>query len=1683
MTATSENKGQHYDLIKSHIHPVFADMQLHRSEALRNASHKRERWMIKAPKKALNRISDANLKAWDTQNKTDRLLDRVKNAYAFAEPLLKAKLRELVDIEVDVKNTYLRLYVPQGTPWWVIHVAKGYSIRKVSLLDAALHNFSEDETFTDESAFLLKTDPYRDLYDLSPLDKKITIRQFQKLCRELDLGAQFKAHLESYLLNPEPVAQSYLRVRVQQSQQAALKAAAHMALVRHDITREAHRLIGELLRGRLDLKFHGQTMLLCDLGMMDLNLTGILIIQPAPYREEVSRKMLAWVPHDPDHPLKEYDSTIDFMNELTRQLRENKTSPATGVSYRQFFSQFVDHGQRGHFFADLEQRLTFIKWYPKEPGDSRPSWRETPVDNPRLQFSATPIREPLWRYRYHQQLNKILNDGRMIAVSTADADSNARWAWWENFKKIASDIFNVALLVVSPFVPVLGQLMMAYTAYQLASDVIEGIVDLAEGLWSEATDHLLGVVNDVIQFALIGVGGQLASEFALKLSPLVENMKAVPSADGKTRLWHPDLAPYNQPELAVPSESKPDAKGLHQHAGKTVLPLDDNHYAVKVNPRSGEHRIEHPTRKDAYSPRLRHNGQGAWSHEAETPENWQGPTLMRRLGHAVDGYSDSELEKIRSISGTSEDALRRMHVQNDPPPPLLADTLTRFKTLDEAKDVGRRIRTGQPLPPEAHWFDRTVPDMPGWPADKALKICEHNDLTGASRVYGNPHASDSQTLSIGIGDVMDNKLPERLVAFLDDADMQSLLGSEYPKEQRAQALRDRLAHIANSRTADIFDYQYRFKNRSHDAEATLLQQQYPPLPAPLAETLVEQASADEHKVMDEEQRIPLRLKNQAREIAFEVMTTRANEGLYEPELLTADTERLALNALKFHTDTYENLRIELRNGHPAGELRSSAGGTDAATVRVLVRDRQGRYAVFDGESKQLHGATDFYEALLWAMPEEKRAALGYRSGQGQMFRQWIRVKTDLPAERRTLLAEKPIRPVVPRQIELLVRGANQSREPQTVEDKVRNLYPHFTDAEVERFCRSLDATGDAHGKIDQLKTEYDRLQDILENWRQENLAGWDPAGPEAVPNSYITYERKGGRFLARQLLECFSRASDVFGERNRSLESGYALNLSTDGVPHNLQHWWNQMPEALKPYLEQITSLNLDGQIFSPKPEGLLKDFHHLRQFSARNCGLKALPESVGKMYRLEDLRLNNNPMPLTPATARQVSNLTHLQTLRLDNTPLDTVPYIGRMPRLRILSLRNTGIDSWPPGLFDKPRPREFYLSLGGNQIKYIPEVRPGSDDARLIARTLLYPDWMTASTRSAYERYRQSVGMHPYPVYSTAAADLLERWPVHTDTTTLDETPGVGAYRPEAWHDLASESESEGFFKVLQNLTQSADYLQGGDANDQLTERVWRMVEAADIDDALREKLFIMSTEPEGCEDAGAQLFNNMGIHVLESEARMFSRTPAELESKMVTLAKGKARLSKVGEIAQADIAKRGGNPDEVEVHLAYETGLAKRLELPWQSEAMKFQQVSGVNEETIEKAYAKILAEERGNGLVDQMLEQKFWRDYLEETHPGEMRANTDACLEKIDLLVELQTAQAQWVEAADLPYAERALRRQKVAEIAHKLSIPDDVVFTPQKMSEETIARLNADIGEQEKQLARRLTREAMERAGI
>ncbi|RBJ71384.1 hypothetical protein C3L29_035875, partial [Pseudomonas sp. MWU12-2534b] len=169
---------------------------------------------------------------------------------------------------------------------------------------------------------------------------------------------------------------------------------------------------------------------------------------------------------------------------------------------------------------------------------------------------------------------------------------------------------------------------LGYTMYQLLDSTFECLVDLAEGRKAEAGEQAIGVLENIVQFGAFAAGTAIGQTFRVKLSAFVQEMKPVQSADGRTRLCSPDLTPYHLPEQTLPAHSQADAQGLHAVGDKQLLKLDGQLFEVAKDPVTGEHRIRHPQRPEAYAPSLTHNSNGAWVCETENPRQWEGTLLM-----------------------------------------------------------------------------------------------------------------------------------------------------------------------------------------------------------------------------------------------------------------------------------------------------------------------------------------------------------------------------------------------------------------------------------------------------------------------------------------------------------------------------------------------------------------------------------------------------------------------------------------------------------------------------------------------------------------------------------------------------------------------------------------------------------------------------------------------------------------------------------------------------------------------------------------------------------------------------------------------------------------------------------------------------------------------------------------------
>lgn len=1680
----------HHAFIENALPHWLKTTSPHRLHALNDIARQGIRHYPHASAEQHQALKPAIAEHWQQQTAMDQRFQALTDVYAFAEPLLKNALKPYGDI--DVKTTYLRLYASATVAWWVHDFTRGEQSKTLSLLDAALANFAASDTFLDY-AFLSAEDPrgQRDVLTLrhTTTGAVLTADQFKHICRTLDLGARYQKSLRQALGFYDATVTRAVRLQMIATQKTALGTAAHLALINRDIDADAHGAVLDLIAGRVAL-LEGLPLECHTLSLMSTALTGILLLfVPQPTRPV--GKVLVYIPADPEHPLKQYPSPAAFLSHLTEKLRDKQR-------YQTFFSQFIDHARRGEFFAGLNTRLSRVRWHQTPHTDPRPSWRDTPITQPNLQFSLLAIRDDhvnrstlaaendLWNYQYRLKLNKIVNDALDIAVPTATADRHARWAWWDNLEKILGDIFNAALLVLTPFVPLLGEAMLAYSLYQITDEVFEGIVDWAQGRGAEAAEQVVAVADSVIQFALFGAASQLGHVARLKLSPFVEGLRPVVRPDGSKRLWHPDIAPYAVKNLDQP----PIVDGLHTHQGKQILALQGAHFEVQADAETGDTRIAHPDRANAYQPLVRFNGDGAFVHEAEQPRTWDSTTLMRRLGPRTAPFTDDQLLRMKRISGTDDGVLRNLYVRNQPTPPLLDATLNRYEAYQAATQTVDTIRSGAPLPldPTSAWFEQTITELPGWPGDKALEVFVRSDKTGNSHKYVNPDASPANTLQLSLAEVMSGELPARALAFLDEPSIRQLLGGDVPQALRVQTLRDQLADSVARQTGDIADYINQARQVSTDPHGRSLRERASPLDKPLADTLLAGTTPAERQTLD--QHVPLRLLNQASELSFAQHSVQAYAGFFSPWPITEGTERLVLNTLKHHSDGFGDLHVQIRDRQVSGALRCEAGPTDASRRRVLVRQNHVGYELFDQLGQRLHGPDTLYECLLRALSEAQQRELGYRPGQGAGLKHWLMETLEPLAERRRVLAEPPLRSTADVHTTTLLGGPVLGRLRDTREHLsqaharmvLENLFPTLDEARLDRFLNEI-GPGPQNQVLNRLVAQRYALQTELEQWKRL-------PSPFPKQSDMARDEKRRKNIIAQKLYRCWEDRLAKHLNDWGQLQSGASLDLSNLELPGRLP--------TLGDGFAHVTRLKLADCMLSDSQWPFLQAFPSLRALDLSANQLTRLPEAIADMRHLRDLNLGENQIQLLNGDLARLKNLKQLRNLNLSRNPLTQAPNVVKMPHLRRLFVNRTPIEQWPAGLFAHPREEGFLLELSQTRINHVPVFAPGSAEARTIAHARLDRNTLRNDQRLLYEQYREAAGLDPNRSYAPRgeSAHWLE---------------GIGQplreRRERLWDEVEREHGSQGMFEVIKALEtpQAFNTAQDRDAywnaQEDLRQRVWRLLGAAYNDTPLREKLFKMASFPGLCADGSAQIFNDMGIEVMASEAQRYSNSSLECEARLVTLARGSARLKQLNRIVGEDIAHRlkpvaegglgqrlrsqmingvSGEVDDVEIYLAYQTRLANRLDLPWLSEHMLYRDVARVEPAQIEQAYATVLGLGEGDGLVNQMLLEPYWEQYLHDHHPNTLEANARHFDEQCARLDELQEAQARLAQANGLPAEQKEALRVSLMGLADALAVPQPHVLTGQPMTDDRYNLLLNELGYREKQWMRELTHQALER---
>ncbi|MGZ0714445.1 NEL-type E3 ubiquitin ligase domain-containing protein [Pseudomonas palleroniana] len=1273
------------------IPPWFSQARLPRQQALADHPLVIPTWYIKATAAQKSALAASHAKYRAIFNQVDATLATIQDVQAFAEPLLKAAIKERFKLDIDVRNVYLaRKFAPAARDDFygffsfdrtrTSRLDEEY--RGVSLLEVALANFLPEEEHPARCADCEIITGWSDydgevIADFAAVNsqaKPIAPAAFATLCRSLDLGRLYQQHIKAILQPRGVIERQALAGQLQEHQRRQLALSTEIArqqfakkpdsdLVGAGISSAVYQMLKQVLAANAVPTLDSRPVTFANLQLLGVELVGPLLIGPSRIRAARVERLVVYLPDDPQQPLKEYANLYEFLADLGGRLKDTE--------YRRYFSRFVPVSEQGEFFRQLNALYQASRL--RQP----PDWR----------MGEATIKGDLWQHRYQASVDKILADARAVAVPTDDEDAKARAARVAGFKDAVVSVFNLASFVV----PGLGPIMLAVGAVQMCEEVYEGIEAYEQSETREMWAHVSSIALNV---AMLATGATVLPQ--VQMSGVVDALRPVIRADGKQKLWRADLSAYHQ-DLKLEGQANP--LGQYAVAGKHYLRLGDKVVEHAFDESTQRWRIQHPSDALAYQPPLVHNGAGAWRQVHEQPLAWDRLTLLRRMGPSVDGYSDAALLRAADISGVSDNSLRKMHLDNAAPPPELADTLRLFEAERGVQQVLAQLEGKQPIDERYLYAPALVCELPRWPVGRVLQVFENAELSGPSIQYGSQHLPSGSTakapIKISRADVLGGQLPARLLASLDEEDITRLLGGEPARVEaaRPEELRKQLAYFARTRQPALFESLYQGRG-AKDPDVQKLRRLTPGLSESAARSVLDHASAEELTRL-RTARAPLQLLEQSRWHARHGRISRALAGLHMDNLAATDSKRLALHALGQLPGWPNDLRLEIRDGSIEGRLIAGVGDK-AATQRKYLVKKGPSYQAFNERGETLNSVSrdndNFYPSLMHALPDAARQALGIAdvARSAELRQAIIEYALAHPADAVQVLDKRLPRLRPPQRISRMrvgypASGRGEGQVPALL-SRVREIYPELTERQANGFVLEQLRAGKTNAQIlsllDARLSEWQRLEAALDQW----------------------VATRGGNRRSKQ-----STALSI-------KESWRNAPLAAEDSRYTLLNIWaeDRLPALLDADFSHVRKLRISGDDLTDRDiNQMLERFPKVRELrlDMPTVNLPNLPSGVHRLPELRELTLYGLTQ-FEPQAAAELARLVNLHSLKLHRV-LTSFDHLDVRPltQLRELTISDTHEGHFPEGALDLPQ--LGLLDLQYSTVRQLPArlLRPGHE------------------------------------------------------------------------------------------------------------------------------------------------------------------------------------------------------------------------------------------------------------------------------------------------------------------------------------------------------------------------------------
>ena len=763
-------------------------------------------------------------------------------------------------------------------------------------------------------------------------------------------------------------------------------------------------------------------------------------------------------------------------------------------------------------------------------------------------------------------------------------------------------------------------------------------------------------------------------------------------------------------------------------------------------------------------------------------------------------------------------------------------------------------------------------------------------------------------------------------------------------------------------TGNLLEQEVTRHQPAPSADQALLIKAFEGLTPRSAQEIINQCGSAQLTSLQATGRIPLSMAERARWYLHDSRLDKACLGIRLKQAITEDTERLVLGLIEHKAPWPSSVRVELRAGSREGRVLFATGDSEATRVQLIVRSPQG-YLLSETASGTLGGEGEsLLKVVQRGLGEEQKAAMGNVRLSVPQLQEWLLAAAASDRQQAArIIGMKPVatglqppRRFADGRLGYTLSGGGESSQ-QAIRRGIQQIFSTMSELQLDAYLQAVRESGI------NLWDHYLSLQQQLEALRR-SLDEWQSAW--RTPADAIRRRR-----VADTLRRSWRRKLvDVNDDSELVLDGEHIGSLPA-------------LPEGVD--FAHVRRLTLRDMGLTSIDADFLRRFPNIVELDLSGNRLTSIPSGIEQLVQLRRLDLSRNQLAIDIEGNQRLAQLVLLDACELSFNPLMQAPDLSGLRHVRHLYLRATGqVDI--PQLLERTSWRAL-IDLRDNRIWELQQEVQGL--SQRLSQMELHDNPLDEPSRQHLERARGSnpQGAQGRPSHRHAEVNDQVR-----GSWTESENAGLRAYREATWDRLREEPGASDLFRFLADFVRSDDF---SEHPGHFRRRIWRILDACEQSEVLRQQVFAEANQPAACEDRSLLMLGQMELAVLVQRG-ITDVPPNMMEARLLQLGRQLYRLDQIDSIAARHIEqmRRSGVRllDEVEMRLFYRIQLARDLQLPVTLDDMHYPGFANVTPNDLQVALGQVLQQETQTAILDSLAQRPFWQRYVRQRYAERFEA---------------------------------------------------------------------------------------------